>query len=508
MTATDTQVRIMMRERRQGKTQEQAAAKANVRNRKTVGKYEQLGALPSELNQARQHRTHPDAFAQDWAEIEEKLRQSPTLEAKALFGWLCEERPGRYQSNQLRTFQRRVYQWRGLNVNQVAILSQLREPGQMLQMDGTWMTELGITITGQPLKHLLIHCVLPYSNWEWGRVAQSESLAAVRLGLQSTLLKLGYVPLSVQTDNSAAATRRLGITEAEAEIEEDELAGKGRGYTAGYRQLLTHYGLAPCSTHTESPNENGDIEAANGALKSSLEQHLLLRGSREFESLEAYEQFLFKVMDKRNALRQEALEKELAVMRPLTETPLATSSVQKMRVSSGSLIRVLKKSYSVPTSLIGREVTVHVQEWMLSIYYGGKLVEVIPRLIGQKSHQVNYRHLIDTLLRKPGGFRNYRYRDDLFPSLIFRRSWEQLNQWLSPRRADMAYLRILNLAAKTMESEVACALEILLDGQEKWDDAQVQQLVQPETVAVPHIERGQVSLQAYDQLLGQGGHHG
>ncbi len=504
MTATDIQVRIIMRERRQGKTQEQTAAKANVGNRKTVAKYEQLGALPSQLRQARSHRTHPDVFGADWAEVEEKLKQSPTLEAKALFSWLCEQRPGQYQENQLRTFQRRVRQWRGLHVSQVAVLAQIREPGQMLQIDGTWMTPLGITIGGEPLKHLLIHCVLPYSNWAWGRIAQSESLAAVRLGLQSALLKLGYVPTLVQTDNSAAATRRLGI----AETEERETAEKGRGYTAGYRQLLAHYGLTPCSTHTGNPNENGDIEAANGALKRSLEQHLLLRGSRDFESLAVYEQFLFKVMDKRNALRQKELKKELVVMRPLTETPLATSSIHQVRVSSGSLIRVLKKSYSMPTSLMGRQVTVHVQEWMLSVYYGGKLVEVIPRLIGQKTHHVNYRHLIDTLLRKPGGFRNYRYRDDLFPSLIFRRAWEQLNQWLSPRRADMVYLRILNLAAKTMESEVECALEIVLDSQEKWDDAQVKQLVQPETVAVPHIDRGQISLQTYDQLLGQGGHHG
>lgn len=507
MTTTDTQVRIIMRERRRGKSQEQAAAKANIRNRKTVGKYERLGILPSELKQARQYRTHPDVFAEDWAEIEARLQQAPELEAKALFTWLCEERPEWYQANQLRTFQRRVRQWRGLNVSQVAILSQIREPGQLLQLDGTWMTELGITIVGQPLKHLLIHCVLPYSNWEWGRIAQSESLAAVRLGLQSSLLKLGYVPQAVQTDNSAAATRHLGITETEVD-EEDETAGKGRGYTAGYRQLLAHYGLTPCSTHTDSPNENGDIEAANGTLKRSVEQHLLLRGSREFENLDVYEAFLFQVMDKRNALRQEALEQELVVMRSLVETPLATSRVEKVRVSSGSMIRVLKKSYSVPTSLIGRKVTVHIQEWMLSVYYGGKLVEVIPRLIGQKSHQVNYRHLIDSLLRKPGGFRNYRYRDDLFPSLVFRQAWEQLNKWLSPRRADIAYLRILNLAAKTMESEVACALEILLDSQGKWDDRQVKQLVQPETAAAPHIERGTVSLQAYDQLLGQGGQHG
>lgn len=503
MTAADMQVRILMRERRQGKTQEQAAAKANLRDRKTVAKYERSGALPSGLKRARQHRTHADAFSEDWPEVAEKLEGAPELEAKALFAWLCEQRPGKYQENQLRTFQRRVRVWRGLHINQVAILAQGREPGRMLQMDGTWLTRLGITIQGQPLKHLLIHCVLPYSNWEWGRIAQSESLAAVRLGLQSTLLKLGYVPEWVQTDNSAAATRRLGVTEEE----EEDAAEKGRGYTAGFRQLLAHYGMKPRSTHKDNPNENGDIEAANGALKNSLEQHLLLRGSRDFDSLEAYEAFLFQVMDKRNALRQKELAKELAVMRPLTETPLATSSSHQVRVSRGSLIRVLKKSYSVPTSLIGRQVTVHVQEWMLSVYYGGQLVEVIPRLIGQKSHQVNYRHLIDTLLRKPGGFRQYRYRDDLFPTLVFRRAWEQLNQWLSPRRADIAYLRILNLAAKTMESEVEGVLAILLDGSARWDDAQVQQLVQPETTPVPVIERGTVSLQSYDQLLRQGGGH-
>ena len=502
MTATDKQMRIVMRERRQGKTQEQAAAKANIQDRKTVAKYEQKGALPSELKRVRQHRTHPDDFATGWPEVVEKLEQSPELEAKALFAWLCEQYPERYQENQLRTFQRRVQEWRGLYVSQIAILAQVREPGQMLQLDGTWLRRLAVTIQGQPLKHLLIHCVLPYSNWEWGRVTQSESLAAVRLGLQSSLLKLGYVPEYVQTDNSSAATRRLGITE-----EEENAAEKGRGYTAGYQQLLAHYGLKPSTTHKDNPNENGDIEAANGALKASVDQHLLLRGSRDFDNLEEYEGFLFRIMDKRNALRQEELDKELALMRPLTETPLATSSVYQVRVSSGGLIRVLHKSYSVPTSLINRMVTVHVQEWMLSVYYAGKLVEVIPRLVGEKNHQVNYRHLIETLLRKPGGFRNYRYRDDLFPTLVFRRAWEQLNQWLSPRRADIAYLRILNLAAKTMESEVECALELLLDGPAGWDDAQVQQLVQPETAPVPAIECGTVSLQVYDQLLNQGGTH-
>lgn len=69
MTVTDAQVRLIMKERINGKTQEQAAAKANVRSRKTVQKYEQLGQMPSEIKQPRKHRTRLDPFRADWAEV-------------------------------------------------------------------------------------------------------------------------------------------------------------------------------------------------------------------------------------------------------------------------------------------------------------------------------------------------------------------------------------------------------------------------------------------------------
>jgi len=125
----------------------------------------------------------------------------------------------------------------------------------------------------------------------------------------------------------------------------------------------------------------------------------------------------------------------------------------------------------------------------------------LPRLIGQKDHHVNYRHLIDTLLRKPGGFRNYRYREDLFPTLIFRQAWEQLQQWHSPRQADLIYLRVLCLAARTLECDVALALELLVASGQPWGEPDVEALVQPEPVAVPDIDRGPVDLSQYDQLL-------
>ncbi|MCJ7548862.1 MAG: hypothetical protein MUQ30_04185 [Anaerolineae bacterium] len=79
-----------------------------------------------------------------------------------------------------------------------------------------WLTSLGITLQGEPLAHRLIHSVLPYSNWEGGRVVQSESLNAVRLGVQSTLQQLGAVPHYHQTDDSSAVTYHPGAEEQPA----------------------------------------------------------------------------------------------------------------------------------------------------------------------------------------------------------------------------------------------------------------------------------------------------
>jgi hypothetical protein len=109
--------------------------------------------------------------------------------------------------------------------------------------------------------------------------------------------------------------------------------------------------------------------------------------------------------------------------------------------------------------------------------------------------------LIDTLLRKPGGFRNYRYREDLFPSLVFRRAWEQLDRWYSARKADLIYLRILHLAARTLESDVAAALDLLLTTEGPWTERDVAQLLELESPTVPEIARGEVTLDIYDQLL-------
>jgi hypothetical protein len=479
-----------MRERQKGRTQEQAAVKANIKSRKTVARYERLDKLPSELKEPRQYRTRADPFAEDWEQVEQMLSEAPELEAKTLFAWLSEQSPGKYQEGQLRTLQRRVSDWRALNQEKVAVLAQVHHPGEVLQSDGTWLNELEITIAGEAFDHILIHCVLPYSNWEWGAIAQSESLVAYQRALQKTFFKLGAVPCHHQTDNASAVTYQVRGQK-----------GK-RDYNPGYLALLNHFGLQPRRIHIGCPEQNGDVESSNGGLKRALRQHLLLRGSRDFATLDAYEQFIEKVMAQRNQGRQTRLTEEMAVMQPLTAQALPAYREVRVKVNRAGLIRIQNNSYSVPTSLIGHQVTVRIYEWHIEVYYRQKKVETMTRLVGQKKCQINYRHLIDSLLRKPGGFRNYRYREFLFPSLVFRQAWEQLEQWYSPRKADLTYLRVLRLAARHSESEVVAALSLLLVNTTRWNELDVEQLVHPQMMAkTPMVAPPVINLSQYDRLL-------
>lgn len=171
------------------------------------------------------------------------------------------------------------------------------------------------------------------------------------------------------------------------------------------------------------------------------------------------------------------------------------------RVSAGGTIRVLNNVYSVPSGLKGKIVTARIYEWQIEIWFANQCVETFPRLTGIQRHRVNYRHVIDSLLRKPGGFRDYRYRDDLFPQAVFRLAWEALNQRVSPHRADLAYLRLLKLAASTSETDVAAVLEQLLATPTLWDDGTVAARLRPTPTAPPALQPNAVNLRDYDQLL-------
>jgi len=473
---------------------EVAGLKAGM-SRKTASKYLREGKLPSELVQPRTWRTREDPFEECWDEVAARLAEAPELEAKALFEDLLagqEGEPVRYHAGQLRTFQRRVKQWRAQSGPEKTVyFAQEHRPGEAAQTDFTWATELEVTIGGEALPHMVCHFVLPYSNWEWGTVCHSESMAALRRGVQAAVFRLGRVPQYHQTDNSTAATHALGKGQG------------GRGFNEEYQALMRHLEMKPRTIQVGEKHQNGDVEALNGALKRRMQQHLLLRGSRDFESVEQYERWLWEVFEKANALRAKKVAEELEAMGVLRVERLLEHEEVVVRVTSWSTIRVKRRTYSVPSRLIGERVRVWVYEDRIEVLLGGVLQLRAERLRGEDRSRIDYRHIIWSLVQKPGAFARYRYREDLFPSLVFRRSYDALSEALSTWRADMEYLRSLNLAALTMESSVEAALETLLGSGELPLAERVKELVSPqEEAAVPQIAAGEVDLEEYNSLLG------
>jgi hypothetical protein len=320
-------------------------------------------------------------------------------------------------------------------------------------------------------------------------------MAAIRRGVQRALFQLGRIPEWHQTDNSTSATHRIP-------------AGKGspsttqnRTFNVEYVALMKHFGMKPRTTEVGAKEQNGDIEATNGALKRSLEQALLLRGHRDFESVEAWQSFVDDVNRRANKGRTRMAE-ELAAMRELNVEKLPEYVELSVVVSDWSTVRVKHCAYSVPARLIGARVRVRLFEQQLEVWFGDQLQLSCERLLGRNQHRVDYRHVIWSLVRKPGAFSRYVYREDLFPSVTFRRAFDAVQTPHRGVKGDLEYLRILHLAATTMESEVEAALSMLLDDKATITADAVKALVMQKcTPTVPEMTPPTVDLQAYDRLL-------
>lgn len=500
---SDAQVRKLMEELSKHGRIGVAAMKAGM-DRKTARKYVEAGKLPSELVTERDWRTREDPFVEHWPEVEAMLAETPALEAKTLFEVLVARYPGRYEEGQLRTLQRRVRTWRAEHgPDKEVVLAQHHVPGEAAQADFTWATELGVTIAGQAFVHMLCVFVLPFSNWRWATVCLSESMAALRRGLQRALFRLGRAPRYLQTDNSTAATHRI----PDGKQEHDERGSK-RPFNADYLALMRHYGMTPRTTEVGAKEQNGDVEASNGALKRSLEQALLLRANRDFESVEAWQAFVDEQVDKSNRGRGSRVAQDLAAMRELNVAKLPEYVEEEYLVSEWSTVRVKKCAYSVPSRLKGEWVKVRLFEDHLEVRFRGTLQLECERLVGRNLRRIDYRHVIWSLVRKPGGFARYVYREELFPSTVFRHAYDAIQTPHHGVKGDLEYLRILLLAATTMEADVEAALTLLLTEGKPVDAEVVKEMVaarDAHVVEVPDLEPPQVDLGDYDVLLSEVG---
>ncbi len=485
---TDNQVRNLMKLLQEEKTFKLAAAKAGM-DEKTARKYRKLGILPSESKIERYWKTRKDPFKNVWNEIEQKLVINPGLEAKTLFEDLQRNNPGLFQDGQLRTLQRRIKIWRGTKGPEKEVFfSQIHKPGNLCQSDFTHMSKLDITINRKLFKHMIFHFVLTYSNWEACTICYSESFESLSQGLQNALWELGGIPNRHQTDRLSTAVNKADNPEE---------------FTKHYSGLLKHYGLKGQKIQAGKANENGDIEQRHYRFKKAVDQALMLRGSRDFDSLDKYNDFLKKITLQLNSGRQKRFLEEQKYLKRLPQRRLEACRRYKVRVSSGSTIRINHNVYSVNSRLIGEHVKVYLYIDKLEVWYGQKVVEILPRIKGAGNYSIKYQHIISWLIKKPGAFNNYKYRRDLFPTVRFKMAYDALRQNHVLNVANREYLSILFLAARENETLVDDALRYLIDENIEINKKSVERIIQSgqKIKSVNDIEILEVNLASYDDLL-------
>lgn len=472
-----------------GKTQV-AAAVASGMSLRTAREWD-AGPVPSSTKQPRDWRTRPDPFAAVWCTDIEPLLQRDAkgvLEAKWVLELLRTRYPEQFHAGQARTLQRRFRDWRARRgVEPEVFFQQVAVPGREGAIDFTHATDLGVTIAGAPFPHLLFEFVLSYSHWTWVAIAFGETFEALAAGVQGALWTLGGVPDVLRSDNLSAATHELK-------------ASSGRDLTPRFRAVLEHYGMRSSRITPGRAHENGVAEQAHRRLKALVAQALLVRGHAAFDDVAAYDAFLQEVVAYwRNRPAAARLAEERSAFHALPAAAIPSHTIYHPVVRRWSTIRVAHRTYSVPAQLMGHTVEARVHPNVVEVRYRDQVVQTMPRLRGEDEHRIDYRHVIGWLVRKPGAFARYRYREDLYPSVTFRRAYDALVR-THGERADIEYLRILLLALTAGEARVMDVLATVLDQVGGFDYVTVQAQVAPPVLTVPVIHIPAPDLTVYDAL--------
>jgi hypothetical protein len=490
---TVQQKRLFMRFRAEGNAPQQAAAKSGF-STATAYRIEEdpCSAFAPKAPRGRRRFDPLDAV---WdAEIVPMLTLAPGVRAVAILGELCRRHP-EIGPGIRRTLERRIRLWRALHGSAPEVMfRQIHPPGELALSDFTDLSALGVTIAGVALDHLLYHFRMAHSGFEHAHVILGgESFSALAEGLQNALFALGGVPLKHRTDSLSAAFRNL------ARAARDDL-------TTRYTALCAHFGMLPTRNNTGVAHENGTIESAHGHSKKTIEDALLLRGSRAFDTLALYRRFIDEIFARHNAHRAKAIAIEGAALRPLPASRAIDYEECLVQVTSSSGFVLRKVFYSVPARLIGQRLRVRLFDDRLECFLGASLVLRLGRgrphpAGGKHGHVIDYRHVIQALRRKPMALRNLVYREQLFPRPAYARAFDALLASRPEKVACKITVELLALAHDhACEAELAQALESDLEAGRLPSLDLLRERFRPVAAPLPGVTIDAVSLALYDEL--------
>ena len=455
---------------------------------RTVHKYTDGNVVPKRATQ-RDYRTRTAPLDAFWPEIKALLENDPKIKPYAILEFMLDKYKTEFDASWRRTLERRIERW--VIENQIAkdvTCSQVHQPGDVLAFDFTEVASLNITVASVPWRGLLFHATLTYSNWEYAELAMSESYEAVVSGVQNAFLELGGVTRRLRSDSLTAAVNNHNSK---------------HDFQIRYKSFLEHFGVIGHRINVRKPEENGDCESSHGHLKDYLDQQLRLRGSRNFETFDQLRAFVAEKILRRNTKRREQSGRDRAALSPLPPSQFPAFTQVDIHVPSTSVIRIKQNTYSIPSHLIDCKIESRIYAEHIELWHHGRKVLEMPRLVGTGQVAFDYRDVIDSLVRKPGGFVNYRYRDYMFPTITFRKAFDMVVVQLGEQAGVKCYLKILYMAKHHGQVNVESELRRVLESGEAVDPNAIEAKVNtasPASLAQdPHIE--QPELEKYNDML-------
>ncbi len=444
-------------------------------------------------------RRRPDPLAGIFdEEVVPILETTPDIRPVGVFEELRRRHP-ELNPGVRRTLERRIRVWRASHgAEKDVIFRQKHEPGRQGLSDFTHMGSLGVSIAGQSLDHRLYHFRLAWSGFIHAMVVLGgESFTALAEGLQDALWHLGGAPREHRTDSLSAAFHNLS-------------ADKAEDITRRYRALCEHYGMDPTRNNRSLAHENGSIEGPHGHLKRSIGDALALRGSADFDTLDAYRGFIAEVVGRANAHRSKAIEAERTTLQDLPMSRTADHEDVSITVTSSSGFVLRRVFYTVPSRLIGHRLGGRVFDDRIELFLSGTRLLTLPRgraeANGPNAHVINYRHVIHSLKKKPMALLRLVYRDALFPREPYRRCFEVALERLSEKQACRLAVALLALAhEENCEAELADAIDTALNRGEIPELDTLKAQVVPDRGTMPGIHIVTPPLASYGGLLDAGG---
>ena len=267
---------------------------------------------------------------------------------------------------------------------------------------------------------------------------------------------------------------------------------------------MRHYDMIPTRNNLGVAHENGSIESSHGHLKKTLEDALLLRGSRDFDNLDAYRRFVDEIVGRRNANNRKRIELERPTLTGLPKRRTADYEEKIVTVTSSGGFILRRVFYTAPSRLIGHRLRVHLYDDRLECFLGATAMMTLRRgrpVSESKGGQRDYRHVIHALRKKPMALDNLVYRDQLFPRPAYARAFEALRQSVGDKRACKVTVELLALAHdRGCEAELAGLVDAELDAGRLPDLAMMHERFGPNPACVPVIKVAFVALSSYDEL--------